>query len=216
MDILLFAILAGFLFFRLWNVLGTRTGNEKPRFDVFDPQPETVTEDNVFILPRKKVEPVLSPSQSADLDQNIRTLQEFEPSFQEERFLRGALTIFPRIILAFAKGDLEDLKKFLAKDVYKQFEKSVKDRLKKNQQRIVEIEDVQGEIVNVDIDKKNNAHVQLRFSSKQMVVTLDADGNSYDNPSRLKVPLIDFWTFSRKIGDVNPTWFLSATKTELA
>ena len=48
-EILLFAVLSVYLAYRLWGVLGTRTGSEKQRQWS---RPETI-DDNVIILPQK-------------------------------------------------------------------------------------------------------------------------------------------------------------------
>ena len=56
-EILLFAVLSVYLFYRLWSVLGTRTGQEKQRQW---PRPEN-QDSNVIILPQKNLQqPVAS------------------------------------------------------------------------------------------------------------------------------------------------------------
>ncbi|MBU6149594.1 MAG: calcium-binding protein, partial [Verrucomicrobia bacterium] len=56
MEIVVFAILALYLFFRLWGVLGTRTGHEK-RVDPFKRDEDKEDEGNVIVMPKRSTTP---------------------------------------------------------------------------------------------------------------------------------------------------------------
>ena len=62
-DIILFAMLAAFLIYRLGSVLGKRTGHEQERPDLFGAgmSRDANQKDNVISLPDRGVEPTSSP-----------------------------------------------------------------------------------------------------------------------------------------------------------
>ena len=96
-DIILLAMIAGFIFLRLRGILGRRTGYEE-NLDTNFPQD----------LQRKK-------NISKDLD---------KLSFDEKEkndFLNGAKIAYETIITNFANGNLKNIKLLLDKKVYNQF-----------------------------------------------------------------------------------------------
>lgn len=213
MEIFVFAILAGYLFFRLWSVLGTRTGHEKPRFNHPILQ-ETAREDgNLVIVPRQTQE---KTEEQQELEEKIVQLQAVEPSFKAEMFIKSAVLVFERTITSFAKGDLALLKRFLSGDVYQKFETAVLDRREKNLVREAEISNIEAEVLDIEIDNEQHVSIKVKFRSQQMLATIDENGNSFDNPAKLKVPMIDEWTFTKTIASSDPTWYLCATYSQQA
>ncbi len=106
-DIILLAMIAGFIFLRLRNVLGKGADNSpiKPNFanksrDDFSFVKEVRTESN-------------------------------KPVFDEASFKKGAEYAYEMIINAFAKGDKQSLKPLLTKKLYLDFEKIIDDRNEK-------------------------------------------------------------------------------------
>src|SRR5690348_12929032 len=105
MEILFFAFLAGYLIFRLWSILGKRTGFEAP--------PSSMEEsDNVIALPvrpSKKASPPKEPAPTVPsappFEEGLKKIEEADPTFRLEHFLRGAVAAFEIIVEAFAKGD---------------------------------------------------------------------------------------------------------------
>lgn len=217
MEILFFAFLTGYMIFRLWTILGKRTGFEAPPPS---PQPEKDA-DNVLALPvRLKQKSGLpedapsSPELKPSLEEGLKKIQAADPEFRLEPFLNGAVTAFEMIVEAFAAGDKNTLKPLLSPSVFKSFSGALQDRQEAQQTvetKIVNLRDP--EVISMDIKGKQE-QITLKFVSEQITVTKDAEGKILDNPARLSLVMNDIWTFSRPIGSANPNWVLVATRIE--
>ena len=85
-EIILFAILAGFLVFKLRGVLGKRTGHEERHSDPFSPAPEKGRKsDNVIPLPGRDPESSDAEQPDGELSEAMR-LKMADPSFDEIEF----------------------------------------------------------------------------------------------------------------------------------
>lgn len=219
-EIVFFAMLAGYLIFRLWAVLGRETPEDMERRQKghFD-QEEGEKVDNVIPLPdrnvvRERENPTPNEEFSAGVREGIRQLQGLESSFKVESFLQGARYAYKMIIDAFAQGDKETLKDLLVPEVYQQFSKAIDDRTTNHQEVRVQIETLD----KMDIDDieilNNSAYITVRYRSRQVITTKDKTGEIIDNPAEISVPITDIWTFMRPIGDENPNWLLHTTKTQ--
>ena len=96
-DIILFAMLAAFLIYRLGSVLGKRTGNEQERPDLFGTgvKREADQEENVISLPERGVEPAVEPEQMASsLDEGLAAIRLVDQNFDPGEFAQGANAAF--------------------------------------------------------------------------------------------------------------------------
>lgn len=215
LEILIFAIIAGYLFFRLWSVLGQTSENE-PRFlKRVTPLPEADSpQDNVVILPQRSLYDNAENLLSEKAKQGLQNLRALQPDFNLTHFLKGAQAAFCIVVEAFAQGDRPRLKKLLSDGVYKNFAKVLDQREKDNyrqESRIDKVEITQIEDISI---KDKEVIVTLRFMSEQMTATVNAEGDIIDNPARLSVPMVDIWSFSRYLDSTSPSWSLIATRTE--
>lgn len=215
MEILFFAFLTGYMVFRLWSILGKRTGFEAP------PPQEGNDPSNVIALPLRsaKKQTFLEDSQESlaqntARDEELKKIQTVDPTFDLDSFLNGAVTAFEMIVDAFAKGDKSTLKPLLSPSVFKSFSSALKDREEAEhtvETKIVGMKDP--EVLNIEIKGKQE-QITLKFVSEQVTVTKDAEGKILDNPAHLSLNMNDIWTFSRPIGSENPNWVLVATRIE--
>ena len=213
MEIVIFAMLAGYLFFRLWSVLGTRTGNEKG-FDESRQQRFVRTEeDNIIVLPKQTGKGFQTEETGSSLQKELQKLKEANPDFEERAFLRAAEKAFILIIKAYSQGNLKILRNLLDEPVYEQFRLAVEDRNTKGLTQEVEIDSIHSELVTIEVfDKK--AQITVRFKSEQMNATFNQQGENTDNPARIKIPVVDIWTFERPLRFKTPTWLLVRTSTD--
>lgn len=218
-DIIILAIIAGIIYLRLRNVLGTREGFEEQR-----PTPGGIDreklEEMAEQLQEKKQEferdEEIAASYNNDIAAGVKEIRRKDPSFSPRPFLEGAKTAFDMILDAFAKGDKRSLKRLLDEDVYRGFEREI-DRREQEDERsettLVSIDDA--EITDIDVTGKI-AEVTVRFTSQQINVTRDAEGEIVaGDPSRVE-KVIDLWTFQRNLYSPDPNWKLVATETENA
>lgn len=211
LDIVLFAVIAGFLILRLRSVLGRRTGNERRRDPFVPSKPDSVPE-NVVSLPRGR--PSVSPSPanaSAPVTAPAARIKAADPRFDETAFLAGARGAFEIIVNAFAKGDTAALQPLLSDAVYASFADAIRNRLAQHETletnllAIKAVELADGEIEN------DTALATVKFVSDQTNVTRAADGSVVDGSPDRVVEKTDIWTFSRALRSRDPNWTLVAT-----
>lgn len=221
-EILIFAVLAAYIFFRLWGVLGRRTGQErKPpdpntwgMTDVSDTDTHQPT-NNVISLHGGDVPeteeslPILDAAKKG-----LESLIEEDPTFDPYVFLDGAQAAFSMIVEAFAEGNREDLKTLLGESAYNSFNSALDQREAAKETVETEIHDMTlCEIQEISV-KDGTANITVKFVSEQITVTKDAEDRIIDNPAHLTLSITDIWTFSRNIRSENPNWILTGTRIE--
>ncbi|HZP10447.1 Tim44/TimA family putative adaptor protein [Methyloceanibacter sp.] len=232
---LLFLVLAVVIFIRLRNVLGRRTGNERPPFDPYSapeakrPSPADANEP-VVALPRGRgrttpmsetsvpsaedIEARLGRHAQKDspLGQSLTTLMRADPSFDPGHFLDGARIAYEAIVLAFAEGDRATLKELLANDVYDGFARAITDRESRGEKvesSLVGID--KADIIEAEV-KNRTAYVTVKFVSELISVTRDTEGEVVEGDPKKVREVTDIWTFCRDVASKNPNWKLVATE----
>jgi predicted lipid-binding transport protein (Tim44 family) len=221
-----FLIAAVVIFFQLRNVLGRRTGNERPPFDPYTAgrtrESDKAAQDNVVSLPRRKGEPapevyadidaVAAPG--TDLNRGLRTIRDADPSFEPKSFVEGAKMAYEMIVMAYADGDRRTLKNLLSRDVYEGFVSAISEReqrAEKIQSSFVGIN--KADLVSAEM-KGSEAHVTLRIVSELISATLDKSGAVIDGDPETVAEVKDVWTFARDTRSKDPNWKLVATEAE--
>jgi predicted lipid-binding transport protein (Tim44 family) len=231
---LLFLVLAVVIFIRLRNVLGRRTGNERPPYDPFS-APEQKrpgapkSNEPVVALPRGRsaslgdasvpsvedIEAKLgshAPKDSA-LAQSLTALMRADPGFDPGHFLDGAKTAYETIVTSFAEGDEAMLKQLLGAEVFDGFEAAIREREtrgEKVESNLVGID--KADIIEAEV-RNRSAYVTIKFVSKLVSVTRDADGEVVEGDPKKVREVTDIWTFAREVNSRNPNWKLVATET---
>ena len=230
MDIytIIFLALAVFIFLRLRNVLGQRTGSERPPYDRAArnvaqgapdsnvvPVPGTVI-DQTPLAPTADVTPATDrwkgiAEPGTALAQGFDAIVAQDSSFDPRHFISGARGAYEMIVLAFANGDRRALKDLLSTEVYESFESAIKDREKleqKTETRFVSID--KAELVNAEA-RDRSAQLTVRFVSQMVSVTRDKAGTIVDgNPDKV-TDITDVWTFARDVTSRDPNWKLVGT-----
>lgn len=221
-----FMIAAVVIFFQLRNVLGRRTGNERPPFDPYTAgrtrKDESAEQDNVVSLPRRKGEPlpeayaevdaVAAPG--TDLNKGLRAIKDADPSFEPGTFAEGAKMAYEMIVMAYADGDRRTLKNLLSRDVYDGFVSAIAEREQRSekiQSSFVGIN--KADLVSAEM-KGTEAHVTLRIVSELISATLDKSGAVIDGDPETVAEVKDVWTFARDTRSKDPNWKLVATEAE--
>lgn len=224
---IIFMIAAVVIFYQLRNVLGRRTGNERPPYDPYSSprnreQQDSQGPDNVVTLPRRRGQEQENPYASidtiaqpdTDLNRGLRAVRDADTSFDPKSFLEGAKMAYEMIVSAFAAGDRKTLKNLLSKEVFDGFVTAISDRESKGEQ-------VQSSFVGIDKAdfvsaemKGSEAHVTLRLVSELISVTRDKSGAVVDGDPEAVAEVKDVWTFSRDTRSKDPNWKLVATEEE--
>jgi len=212
-EIVIFAMIAVFLVFRLKSVLGRKTGEERRRPDPFTPPAPRETAD---ASPRA-VEPVAAaplyqPGEHRPLAAWLDTIRQADPSFDERGFLGGAKGAFQMIVEAFAKGEREALRPLLSPDVFRGFSAEIDRRATAGEVWETKVERVrEADIEGARLDDMV-ARVSVRFVSDQINVVRDRSGAVINgDPTRVE-EVHDVWTFTRDTRSKDPNWALVETR----
>ncbi|GHG13744.1 Tim44/TimA family putative adaptor protein [Paracoccus aerius] len=212
LQLLVLAGIAIFLILRLRNVLGTRDGYEppqvetpespRPRFDVIE---GSVDEDDHDILDHA---PAGSPTAQA-----LAAMKAVEPSFGVMDFLNGAKSAYEMILMAFERGDLSDVRPFLAEPVAEAFQGVIDARAANGQTVTAQyIGTRETSLAGAEYDPATGmAEVTVRFVGELIAVTRDAQGNVVEGDPKAPRKQRDTWTFARPMGQDDPNWQLVAT-----
>jgi predicted lipid-binding transport protein (Tim44 family) len=218
LDIIFFAMVAGFILLRLRSVLGRRTGHERPPNNPLARQQADESNDNVVQLPDQQVAPEAPVDDFSDIDDSVLAaglaqVKSADPGFTRQGFLEGARGAFEIVVDAFAAGDTDRLRGLLDDDVYRQFFRAIKDRENADQTldtALVSIDEA--DIIEAGMNGRT-AFVTVRVVSKQINVTHDRDGNVVDGDAAHEVTVTDLWTFERDSRSRDPNWKLAATRS---
>ena len=214
-DIVIFALIAAFLVYRLRNVLGRRHGEERQRANPYAATPPARAEqDNVVSLPGRPpagaeddVE-VVTPDAGAVLAQ----IGVADPSFDSRHFLNGAKAAFSMVVKAFADGDTATLRPLLSDEIYETFERDIQNRQSAGDTLVTDINSVVAEIIDARLQDRI-AFITIRFTSSQTNVVRNAAGEIVDGDPAIPQEVVDIWTFSRDTGSRDPNWLLVETRT---
>ena len=127
-EIILFAMLAAFLVYRLRSVLGKRTGNENRRPNIFSPGDNDADQDadNVIPLPDTRQAEPTAVTPDTPLAAGLAQIKIADRSFDDTGFMKGAQAAFEMVIKAFSTGDGKTLNMLLSDDVYQDFANAIR------------------------------------------------------------------------------------------
>ena len=205
LDILIFAIIAVFLIFRLKNILGTKTGFEDSNFN------KNKTENNianVVSIDRKKT------TQSNDIEnKKMLKIKEIDKTYDHIQFIEGSQIFFKMVLDAFVEGNLDKVKEFIKPSVLKNFNFAIKERNKESETLIINLKSInKTEIFSSEINK-TVLRISVLFESFQIKGLKDKDNNLIDGDLNKEILVKDIWVFERKINYSNPNWTLIETKS---
>ena len=213
-DILIFALIAGFLIFRLRSVLGRRTGHEQQRPTPYSPRdqhPEPRASDNVVALPERGR--TLEDAAGGDLASELTQIKIADPSFEESTFVQGAQMAFGMIVEAYAAGDTASLRPLLSDDLYDSFSEAIRSRIAEGEVLETSIERIlSADIIEANLDGRT-ALVTVKFVSRQLIVTRDSDGAVVEGDPEQTQEITDIWTFARNTRATDPNWMLVETRS---
>jgi predicted lipid-binding transport protein (Tim44 family) len=211
-DIILFALVAGFLILRLRSVLGRRDGHQGPAQDPFRPPPaKDKAEADVVRLPERG-EP--APDQApGSLQAGVTQIKIADPSFKEDEFLSGAGVAFEMILTAYVAGDSAALEPLLSPEVFANFSRSIEERAAAGDVLETTLVGVQKATIEEAYMAGRMAHVTVRFVSEQVTVTRNASGDIVEGDPERVTTVTDLWTFARDTRSPDPNWTLVATGT---
>ncbi|MFD0859498.1 Tim44/TimA family putative adaptor protein [Roseovarius aquimarinus] len=209
LQLLVLAGIAVFLILRLRSVLGTREGHE--------PTPEVRSaarprQHNLEVIEggpdRDIVDHVPEDSDSAAA---LAEMKRVEPSFGVADFLGGARGAYEMILMAFERGEMEEVRGFLSEDVYDSFEEVVAIREEKGLTIEAEFIGIRDMTLTSATFEDGVASITVKFVGELVSVVKDAEGNIIEGEPGKSKRQKDVWTFERMMGTDDPNWRLVAT-----
>jgi predicted lipid-binding transport protein (Tim44 family) len=191
MDIILLAMIAGFIFLRLRGILGKKSG--------FDGK----TSGSLGKILK-----------NVEVNQS-KTINEKFGSEEQKEFLKGAKIAYETIITDFSDNDnkLTTSKPLLNQEIYNQFNNALKDRSARG--HYAEITFIGINSATIKEHKKINKILSVTVDYIAEVITCIRDKDKKiisGDPEKIK-KIYDTWVFSRDITSKNPNWQLVQTLT---
>ena len=185
-DIILLAMIAGFIFLRLRGILGKRSGFEAKTTTQFE---EVLKNINV--------------------EKNIKQNENFDENAKQD-FLKGAKIAYETIITDFSDSDnkLTTSKPLLSKKIYNQFNQALEERDKRG--HFAEITFIGLKSADIKDYKKSENLLQVTVDFVGEVITCVKDREKKiisGDPEKIK-KIYDTWVFSRDTTSANPNWQL--------
>ena len=188
-DIILLAMIAGFIFLRLRGILGKRTGFEGKAPSQFE-----------------KVLNNIQVEKKSDQKEN------FDEKEQNE-FLKGAKIAYETIITDFGDSDnkLIACKPLLSKKIFDQFNEALQDRSKRGHYAEITFIGVSSAKIkeHKKIDKILN--VTVEFIGEVITCIKDKEKKIISGNGEKIKKIYDTWVFSRDMRSKNPNWQLVDT-----
>ena len=186
-DIILLAMIAGFIFLRLRGILGKKSGFE-------DKMSASFAHDFPSEAPKK-------PLNEKTFDDNAK-----------KNFLSGAKIAYETIITSFSSGNLKSVKELLDTKVYEQFDEAIKARNESGQVSETTFIGISSAEIKNHENKKGFLEVTVSFVREIISCVKDKDNKILSgDPKKIK-KVFDTWTFSKEINSTNPNWLLVSTE----
>ena len=212
-DILIFAIIAVLLVYRLQGILGKKGGLgtkiNKPKQKIATGK--TIDGRDLEKNGKKTIDEGESQPGINKIQNLIQQIHYIDPSFDQNLFLQGAGKAFEIIVSSFASGDKKKLRSLLGNSIYQNFVNLLDERNKKNLTLKTDIISLQNPVITDVSLNLNLAKITVRFSSQQISYTMQGGKKTTSQDSEKVIDVIDEWIFSRDLKSQNPNWTLIET-----
>lgn len=232
MDIIIFAVIALAIFYKLNKQLGKIDEEEKrsleERASVMKKMQDELAKNSANQQSQSNTNHSNSPVNfeqklvgQSSTNQELESLDDATKKNLEEIFTRtnisydffvnGAKSAFEIILKAFVDHDLETLRNLLSEKIFSGFEKVINQRnvdQHKLTTNLIAIEKTQ--IISA-ITIENQASIVVKFVSKQINYITDKDQNIVIGKKDEIHEITDVWTFKKDLTSPNPNWTVNAT-----
>ena len=190
MDIIIFAVVAGLIFYRYMSILGTKNEEDDRR----TMQTQTVAE--VIVFPGKHNDEAIL-NQKPTLEETLDLISRKDADFSPEDFLEGAIKVFEMTVHCFDEKNMSKVERFLSPQVLSQFEKAIQDRADGVS---LKLEKIQSADILEAFLTGNVSEITVRFLSLQ---TLTMNGKIEGTEE-----VSDLWSFSKGLNKNEGYWTL--------
>ena len=188
-DIILLAMIAGFIFLRLRGILGKRSGFDGKAVTEFEKILNKTRQEKSFVK------------------------HEVFDEIAQKEFIKGAKIAYETIITDFSDSDnkLTLSKALLSKDIFDQFNKALDERNQRNHVAEITFIGIESAIIKKHEKIDKILKVTVEFIAEVITCVRDKDKKIISgDPEKIK-KIYDTWVFSRNINSKNPNWQLVET-----
>ena len=194
-SIVVFAVIAAFVLFQLYNVLGKKVGRQ-PQDDAKAPPPAGVGAPTA--------EAQRTPGLDAATLSAVAGLKARDPSFDPARFLEGARQAYETIVRGYASGDREALKPLLTPAVMASFEAGMAAREGRGETEQVEFVHPPRADLELASAEGDRAVAKVRFLAELRNRLTKNETETVDERRTA-----EHWTFERALNASDPNWVLA-------
>ena len=186
-DIILLAMIGGFIFLRLRGILGKKTGFEENIGSSFP-------HDAPIQRQQKKIN-------AENFDENAK-----------KEFLKGAQIAYETIVTDFSKGNIKNIRSLLDKNVFEEFDGAIKERKSKGLSSETTFIGINSADIKDHKQNSNMLEVTVDFVSEIISCVRDKENKILSgDPQKIK-KVHDTWKFSRDSKSSSPNWLLVDTQ----
>ena len=210
LEILLLAMVAGFILLRLRGVLGRRTGHERPprglpgsrdmRNEDKDQEDE---EEKIISLPERGARD--GEEAEAAGPPGLAQVRRLDRNFSEQQFLQGAQAAYEMIVTAFAKGEKSELWPLLSDDVYRSFEEAIDARDRAGETHETTLIGIKSANISEANVTGRVAEVTVKIVAELMNQTKNAQGEVIGGSGNTIEIVAEYWTFRRDLSSSDRT-----------
>ncbi len=203
-SIVIFAVIAAFVLFQLYNVLGKKVGR----------QPEEGAKTPALANGAAVPEPAAkTPGLDAATLAAAASLRARDPAFDPAKFIEGARQAYETIVRGYAAGDRAALKPLLTPAVLESFEHGIAARETRGETEQVEFLHPPRADLELASAEGDRAVAKVRFLAElRSKILLPAEEATPGAPAEPRIEerrTAEHWTFERSLGASDPNWVLA-------
>ncbi|AHX04831.1 Tim44/TimA family putative adaptor protein [Ehrlichia japonica] len=209
-ELAIYAFLAAFIFFRLYNSLGKMSGlqtsNTSQTISIVMEDIQEYDDTDIDI------ESVMEACSENDKS-TINHIKKKDKEFSLKHFMDGSVKAFEIIIKAFNEGNVHILSMLLDTNLYNSFVEEIENRKALGQlYKDIIVSITSHKITKLDLSG-NTAYITVKFISEQINFVKDSNDNVLQGSTSKINKIEDTWTFRKDTTLSNKKWYLSAIQS---
>lgn len=214
LDIVIFAVVAGVLLYRLRSVLGERSDDEPAPFAVTVATETSATPSapkNVVVNWASAL-PNFDWVATATAHHQLSPVAAADPQFYPGDFLEKARRAYVAILSAYSEGRANTLELLLAPPLFQTFTQQIERRTAAGESYHVVLHGIKKALISAATLDGTQAEVTVDFIAEQSITHKDKDGLFVGHGDGRRHTTKDAWVFARDLRSSDPIWRLVRTQ----
>jgi predicted lipid-binding transport protein (Tim44 family) len=232
LDILIFAVIAIVLLWRLRSVLGTRNEEDAPPIptNLVLPQKakdKTATGDAANTSDKSQPNakqnterqndrwaqalPNFNLVATATAHNTLTQFPAFDPAFRPDDFLEKVRKTFALIVPAYANGNKNALELLMSPNLYQHFIQQIAHREAAKETYYTQLHGLQKAIISDASLVESTARITVDFIAEQSITHKDDHGRLIEQRDGRRIVTRDRWVFTRDLKNPSSLWILDDT-----